>query len=80
MTKLVEESYRIENSLHRELKEMKMDGGGEWFELTPEQALELAIALNRHPEIDMTQQIGIRDVIAQHERHQNKIEIRLDQS
>src|SRR4051794_37673091 len=39
----------FEKSLHRLLAEERLNGGKEWFKLTDEQAIELAILINESP-------------------------------
>lgn len=50
--KLVDNAYAVELDLHLMLSEMRSDGGTEWFRLTPDQALEIAIRINERPDVE----------------------------
>lgn len=77
-TKLVEETYKIEGSLHDYLVQMKADGGREWFVLTPEQAIALAILINKQPAVDISQQITLRTILAEQTKRQVSLEQKVD--
>lgn len=49
--RLVEYAESTEKSIHQYLAELRTGGGTEWFKLTPEQALEVCILMNKQPEI-----------------------------
>jgi len=49
----VSDAHGIEKQLHSALANMKLDGGREWFELTAEQVIELAITINSFPTINV---------------------------
>jgi len=61
-TYLVKDSARVESSLHKWLLEYKTEGGREWFELSPKQALDLAIKLNSEIGIDLSEFIILQNI------------------
>ena len=72
-TKLVNEAEQVESNIHKALKEMRVeDGGTEWFQLTPSQAIEVAILINKNPEIDISDRITM-DAIVRQQRWSQKI-------
>lgn len=77
-TRLVNDAYRVEKDIHEFLSDRHVGDGREWFELTPAEALDMAIIINKNPEIDMTQQITVRTILAQHAAHQKTIESKLE--
>ena len=50
-TRLVGDPLVIEAKMHKYLSEHRLEGGREWFKLTPEQALELLVIINQEPEL-----------------------------
>jgi hypothetical protein len=76
--KLVINAYDIEQSIHNQLKEMKAGAGNEWFKLSPEQALEIAILINKSPEIDISDRINLNTQVAEQRVVQKMIEKKLD--
>lgn len=77
-TKLVEEAYEIEHQFHDYLAQFKAEGGKEWFEMSAEQAVALAILINRAPSVDITQQIRLRTILADQDKKQRIIQESLD--
>jgi len=78
-TKLVANAEEVESNIHKALKEMRVVGGGtEWFELTPEQAVEVAILLNKNPELDITEQVTMNAIMRQQRWLQKMINKKLD--
>lgn len=57
---------------------MKAGGGTEWFELTPEQAIEVAILLNKNPELDISEQVTMSAIMRQQRWLQKMINKKLD--
>lgn len=51
----------IEKAMHNKLREFGGDGGREWFTLTPTQALDVAIKMNKSPEVE-TADLIIEDI------------------
>ncbi|MFA5004343.1 MAG: DNA translocase FtsK [Candidatus Saccharimonadales bacterium] len=79
-TKLVTNAEEVESNIHKALKEMKADGGGtEWFQLTPAQAVEVAILINKNPEIDISEQVTMSAIMRQQKWLQKMINNKLDQ-
>src|SRR3546814_17969786 len=42
---------------------MKTNGGKEWFALEPEEAIEIAILINRFPGLEITEKLTIAEII-----------------
>ena len=79
-TKLVNDAEQVESNIHKALKEMRVDGGGtEWFQLTPSQAIEVAILINKNPEIDISDRITMDAIVRQQKWSQKIINKKLDQ-
>jgi len=77
-TKIVEDEYKTEGQIHEYLQQMRADGGREWFTLTPEQAIALAILINKIPSVDLTQQITLRSILSKQDKQQAMIVSKLD--
>jgi DNA segregation ATPase FtsK/SpoIIIE-like protein len=77
-TRLVSDAYRVEKDIHEFLQDRHVGEGREWFELTPSEALDMAIIINKNPEIDMTQQITVRTILAQQTARQQDLAAKLD--
>lgn len=77
-TKLVNNAEEVEGNIHKALKEMKAGGGTEWFQLTPEQAIEVAILINKNPEIDISEQVTMSAIMRQQKWLQKIINNKLD--
>src|SRR5437867_682306 len=54
----------FEGSLHEMLKERRLDGGREWFELTDEQALDFAVLINKSPGMGISEIEALRGLLA----------------
>ncbi len=65
VSKLVDKPYDAEQEIHEKLKAMKANGANEWFTLTPEQALEVAIAVNKYPDMDVSEQVTLNGIVRQ---------------
>lgn len=79
-TKLVNDAEQVESNIHKALKEMRVNGGGtEWFQLTPTQAIEVAILINKNPEIDISDRITMDAIVRQQKWSQKIINKKLDQ-
>jgi DNA segregation ATPase FtsK/SpoIIIE-like protein len=50
----LEHAAEIEKEMHESLRANKLNGGKEWFSLSPEQALDLAVLMNKSPRIDIS--------------------------
>lgn len=77
-TKLLVNAEEVESNIHKALKEMRAGGGTEWFELTPEQAIEVAILINKNPEIDISEQVTMSAILRQQKWLQKMINNKLD--
>lgn len=78
-TKLVPNAEEVEGNIHKALREMKVEGGGtEWFQLTPEQAIEVAILISKNPDIDISEQITMAAIMRQQKWLQKMINNKLD--
>lgn len=77
-TKLVTNAEQVESNIHKALQQMKAGGGTEWFELTPEQAVEVAILINKNPELDISEQITMSAIMRQQRWLQKMINNKLD--
>ena len=78
VTKLVDKPYDAEQEIHKTLGAMKADGANEWFILTPEQALEVAIAINKYPDLDVSQKVTLNGIVRQQQRLLKIVERKLD--
>lgn len=76
--RLATDAEEFERTIHQSLHERKLNGGTEWFELTPQQALDLAVMMNKSPEVDVTKQLATNDLIAEQRAYQKKLERKLD--
>lgn len=76
--KLVDNAYDLESELHTRLIGWKSGGGKEWFALTHEQVVDLAIELNQSPEVDISQNIRLRDILNGQAEIQKRIEYKLN--
>lgn len=77
-TKLVHNAEEVESNIHKALKAMKATGGKEWFELTPEQAIQVAVLMNKNPELDITEQATMSAIMRQQRWLQKMINKKLD--
>jgi DNA segregation ATPase FtsK/SpoIIIE-like protein len=65
----------FERSLHEMLKERKLNGGSEWFELTDEQALDFAVLINQSPGMGISEIDAFRELLANYaELHQELLD------
>lgn len=72
------DAYSIEQELHRSLEKMKAKGANEWFELTPLQALELAIKINEYPDIDVSERVTLAEIVKQQKHLLKQFDKKLD--
>lgn len=78
-TKLVPNAEEVEGNIHKALREMKVEGGGtEWFLLTPEQAIEVAILISKNPDVDISEQVTMAAIMRQQKWLQKMINNKLD--
>lgn len=64
-TNLVANAPKLERQLHLQLAGDRTDGGTEWFKLTADQAIELAIKLNEATGVDVTQTVTLKSLEAE---------------
>jgi DNA segregation ATPase FtsK/SpoIIIE-like protein len=76
--RVVEDAYSLEKKIHQHLKGMITDGGTEWFRLTPEEAIEIAILINQSPEVDISDKVTLGGELQKQSRRQQRIEDKLD--
>jgi DNA segregation ATPase FtsK/SpoIIIE-like protein len=76
-TRLVDDAYALESELHTYLQVLRTTGGQEWFTLDHQQALSLAVRINQSPEIDIAQNIRLRDILSDQTERQKRIEHKL---
>lgn len=74
--KLLDDAYAVEGQLHARLKEWNVSG--EWFSLQPMQVIDLLIELNRLPEPDIAMGVRLRDILANQDEAQRRIEKKLN--
>lgn len=68
------EAQVAENALHRWLEDHKADGGREWFELTPEKALELIAKMTAFSiPADVSRYLAMRNLIARQTKLENMV-------
>lgn len=73
-TKLIEDSYSIENSLHSYLEIHKVADRTEWFKLTPEQVIDIAILIHRFPDVEgLDKTIEMRDLVRTQQNNMREI-------
>lgn len=61
--KLVNDATAAEKAVHIRLADFRSGGGTEWFTLTPEQALEVCIVINRYPDAVTQHDISVHEAI-----------------
>lgn len=72
--RLVGSAEQVERDIHKALKLLATGGGREWFKLSGEQVVELAVLLNQNPEVDAADRIidslgtQIRRLVTQYEK------------
>lgn len=68
----------VERSIHADLAAHKLNGGREWFSLTPEQALDICVTINSTPDVAVRDIEELRVMLADHSTRQRKINAKLD--
>jgi hypothetical protein len=72
--RLVEDAEQVERKIHEYLTMHRSNGGGEWFKLTHEQAVEVACLLNTMPKVKMLDKmLTVQMLIAQNRRDLQQI-------
>lgn len=71
-------AYEIEQAIHATLTEWKGRGANEWFVLTPDQAIQVAITINKYPDIDISEKATLAKMVQLQRRQQKIIEKKLD--
>lgn len=72
------QAYDAEQKIHESLKQYRTDGANEWFELSPEQAIDLCIRINSYPDIDISERVTLATIANNVKRNQRLIERKLD--
>ena len=77
------DAHVIEKSIHKKLQDMKLDGGREWFSLTPEVVINIAIKINHSPGISVSEVELLYNLIEEQNNRQRamtgKMQALLDQ-
>lgn len=73
MTRLVENELNFERNLHEFLKEKRIDGGTEWFELEPQEVINLLLMINEEPEV-----LAVYDIVEMNKLLKLQLENRRD--
>lgn len=47
-SRLVDDEKKVESELHKALREVRLSGGREWFDLTPKEAIDLCVELSKY--------------------------------
>lgn len=71
-------AYEIEQEIHASLVEWKASGANEWFILTPDQAVQLCIQINKYPDIDISEKATLAKMVQLQKKQQKIIEKKLD--
>lgn len=78
-TVLVEDATAVEQEIHSELRDARLDGGKEWFELTPRQAVDLAILINKCPIVDISEHLSLKSIVTEQTKLQKEVSIKLNE-
>jgi hypothetical protein len=62
-----------ERSLHKLLEDQRLNGGREWFSLSDDQAIELAILINESPSISMSEIDSLGELLNQSVQVQRQV-------
>ena len=62
-SKIVNDPYKVEQQIHKRLHAMKTNGGKEWFALEPEEAIEIAILINRFLGLEIIEKLTIAEIL-----------------
>lgn len=76
--KLSTRPNEVEKELHRRLATMRADGGTEWFHLNPEQAIDIAVAINNNADVEPAGQISVEVMVQSQRAWQKSIDRKLD--
>jgi hypothetical protein len=76
--KQVSEASEVERSMHKLVKEYRANGGREWFILTPEAALNVAIELNKYPTIMSSDIEILQDLVDKQNDIQRRMMTRME--
>lgn len=73
ISRTVANTHEVERKIHAQLAERKLNGGREWFELTPSQALDLAVLINSYPDVEVSDLEQIQELLTEYERLGKKL-------
>lgn len=66
MSRLLDNATEVERMVHQRLHSFKMDGGTEWFAMTCEQAVDIAVFISSFAEPDITEAINNKRLLDEH--------------
>lgn len=64
---------KLEKALHERLAKLRHNGGREWFKLSPEEAILVAIKINQSPGITISEVELLADMITEQNEKQNQM-------
>lgn len=71
-------AYEVEQQLHQRLNGLKSNGGKEWFRLQPNDALEIAVAINRMPSVDISNKLSMAMLLENQKSFSKSLDKKLD--
>ena len=77
-TVIVDDAYALEGELHKKLQSLRSKGGTEWFGLTPEEAIEIAILMHQAPEVDVSTRVSLNNQLVEQRLRHKSLEKKLD--
>jgi DNA segregation ATPase FtsK/SpoIIIE-like protein len=76
--KPVQNAFEVERQIHQRLDKLHTNGGKEWFELKAEDAIDVAVMINRMPAIDITDRLTIAAILEHQKKTSKSIQKQLD--
>lgn len=77
--KRVENAFELEKSIHHSYASNKADGGKEWFTLTEKEVIDIAVHINSHSSLDLTEIDSLKDQLReQSDSLRNLVEQHID--
>lgn len=76
--KIIDKAYEAESTIHKRFKLMRTNGGKEWFDLQPEDVIEIAITINNFPGPEIDDKLTISKVLENQRIMQKSIGKQLD--
>lgn len=71
-------AYEVEQQLHQRLNGLKSNGGKEWFRLQPNDALEIAVVINRMPSVDISNKLSMAMLLENQKSFSKSLDKKLD--